>query len=493
MLLRPDTSGSTAEWAGWSLMAIIALAPLLFGATIPLAWGINAVLVGALTAAVLIWHALQRRPLPVPLERFDATLSCLLAVAVWMALQASTLTPSVLHHPAWGKAVATLGGETITGGAISANPGETAEGLLRFLTALACGWLALQLCRDPIWARRLLWTVAISGAAYALYGVSERAMSSQHIFWVERPFRQVATGTYINPNSFAIHIGIAILAALALLMRDLRRSLAGFGLRDMRETLATGVAVGRDIGVHAVVLLPLVLALVLSGSRAGFLLTVLLIFALLAIQRRRDGAQSNLLGIAVMVVAAGGGLALLLHGAMMTEELGGTRADTFNSRLEVAAIMLRAVADRPLLGHGYGTFADVFPGYRDAGLALSGTWLEAHNAYLEGFVGLGIPAAVLLLTGLLFAVAACLRGALQRRRDHWAALVAVLATLMIGLHALIDFSIQIPSIALTYSALLGAGLAQSWSRRTAASGSRSGEAELARLDNAPASMQRAAE
>jgi hypothetical protein len=63
----------------------------------------------------------------------------------------------------------------------------------------------------------------------------------------------------------------------------------------------------------------------------------------------------------------------------------------------------------------------------------------------------------------------CFWGALQRRRDYLAPAAAVAATVVIGLHILVDFSIQLEGIAMTYAGLLGAGFAQSWSSRRAVS------------------------
>jgi hypothetical protein len=43
--------------------------------------------------------------------------------------------------------------------------------------------------------------------------------------------------------------------------------------------------------------------------------------------------------------------------------------------------------------------------------------------------------------------------------------VAVSASVMVALHAFVDFSMQIQAVALTWTALLAAGVAQSWSSR----------------------------
>jgi hypothetical protein len=62
-------------------------------------------------------------------------------------------------------------------------------------------------------------------------------------------------------------------------------------------------------------------------------------------------------------------------------------------------------------------------------------------------------------------VVRCAHAALTRRTSATAAIVATSATVIVGLHSFVDFSMQIQAVALTWTALLGAGVAQSWSAR----------------------------
>jgi O-antigen ligase len=121
--------------------------------------------------------------------------------------------------------------------------------------------------------------------------------------------------------------------------------------------------------------------------------------------------------------------------------------------------------DRPLLGYGYGTFANAFPRYRDQAVWPDMRWTEAHNSYLEALLGLGVPVGLVLFASLATIVVRCARGIVTRKRDRLAPIAALAATFIVSLHALIDFSIQMEGIALTYAALLGAGFAQSWTTR----------------------------
>ena len=86
------------------------------------------------------------------------------------------------------------------------------------------------------------------------------------------------------------------------------------------------------------------------------------------------------------------------------------------NRLTVYELAERAIADRPWLGSGYGTFKEVYLIYRDESLPdmlLS----KAHNTYLENAVELGIPAALLLNGAVLGVVVLCVAGLRRRRRN----------------------------------------------------------------------------
>ena len=116
------------------------------------------------------------------------------------------------------------------------------------------------------------------------------------------------------------------------------------------------------------------------------------------------------------------------------------------------------VAERPWQGHGYGNFEAAFAQHRDERF---GDRVDmAHNTYIEHLVELGVPATLLLYLGPLLLFGYCVRGVFARRRDQLFPLVAVGATVLVALHALVDFSLQIPAVAVTYAALLGIGVAQ---------------------------------
>ena len=134
-------------------------------------------------------------------------------------------------------------------------------------------------------------------------------------------------------------------------------------------------------------------------------------------------------------------------------------------RLAVYKLTMLSILDAPWKGFGYGTFEYVFPMYRDNSLSPYAFWDKAHNTYLEIIQGLGIPIAALFLLMLLLLALRCGHAALTRKSSATAPLVATAATVIVALHSFVDFSMQIQAVALTWTALLGAGVAQSWSSR----------------------------
>ena len=78
---------------------------------------------------------------------------------------------------------------------------------------------------------------------------------------------------------------------------------------------------------------------------------------------------------------------------------------------------------------------------------------------------LGWPAAAALYAGLALLVFSCLRGA-----SGVYPAVLVSCSVLVAVHSLVDFSLEMPANAATYALLLGVGCAQSLSRQSGRGG-----------------------
>jgi O-antigen ligase len=128
-------------------------------------------------------------------------------------------------------------------------------------------------------------------------------------------------------------------------------------------------------------------------------------------------------------------------------------------------LTLRSIADAPLFGFGYGTFRDVFPLYRDGSISSAGTWAQAHDTYVEALQGLGVVFGAMLIGVLVLLTLRCVRGALERREHAMVPSVAGSVACLVGINAAVDFSLQMQAVALTFMAVLGAGVSQAVSSR----------------------------
>jgi O-antigen ligase len=135
---------------------------------------------------------------------------------------------------------------------------------------------------------------------------------------------------------------------------------------------------------------------------------------------------------------------------------------TDTTRLLLWMNAIHMIKAAPFTGWGLGTYQMVYPVFSKTTLPL--VMDKAHNDYLELAAGWGIPAAMLWWGALIWLFCMCLRGVIERRRNRLLPALAVGASILVGIHSLFDFSLQMPAVALTYAAILGLGVAQAFRR-----------------------------
>lgn len=445
----------------WAAIFGIAFVPFWLGSNRLIAWVINAGYFGALVLILEANWLFGRHPHPVALNRVAFPAVLFVAICLWILLQASTWIPAWLENPIY-----LYGRETLNidvPGSISINRPLTYIALLRLLTAGAVFWLFMQLSRAPQNAHRTIQAVAIIGMAYAIYGIIAFFVFPGTVLWLPKfAYTDSVTSSFINRNSYATYAGIGLVCSLACMFSAYARSESYVGRSILRRIAQFIASTSGSAGWWLVGAFVLALALVRTGSRGGILASVLGITVLITVGfmrgRNANTAVASLLGI----LAAGA--AIFVFGDFFAGRLlvlGLNAAD----RLAVYWLTILSILDVPWKGYGYGTFEFVFPMYRDNSLSAVGIWDKAHNTYLEMVQGLGIPAALLFFAMVLILVWRCVHAALTRRSSATAALVATSSSVLVGLHSFVDFSMQIQAVALTWTALLGAGVAQSWSGR----------------------------
>jgi O-antigen ligase len=447
----------------WALMAGLAWCPFWFGSNMLLAWGVNAVLFPGLLVIYELSLLVRGERHPVAIKHIKIPAALFGVVVLWILIQNATWTPAWLHHPIWQMAADAL--DKPIDGSISVNRDLTTLALLRLITAASVLWVAIQLCRDASRAALLLWSIAAIGCAYAAYGLFAVVLTPG---WFENPFsRGVVTSTFINQNSFASYAGMGFIAICGLLLRLYRHEFKTVG-GSIRFRIATFIEVTGQKGVALLGgALVILVALLLSGSRGGIVSTAFGLFVLGALTltlRKQQFAEQReaIIVVGALLVAA----AFLAFGDLVVGKISLKGFDD-ESRMAVYMITIRSILGSPLIGYGYGTFADVFPMFRDQSVSTWAKWQMAHNTYLEVFQGLGLLFGSMLVASVVVLVLRCVKGAMTRQMNETLPCVAASVAFLLALNALVDFSLQMQAIAITFMALLGAGVAQSASSRLA--------------------------
>ena len=444
------------------LLAVVALAPLPFASNRPWSWGLLSLTVGVL---VVLWAvAALRDPEAVgaPWRRIWPFVVIFAAIVGWIVAQAATWTPEAWHHPLWRQAAEALGAPLA--GSVSIDREQTLAALMRLLAYAGVFWLALQLGRSPGRARTIVWTVALAGFAYSVYGLVIEFTGSNTILWYQRwAYADSLTSTFVNRNAFATYAGLSLIAALGLLLDEIRRGTGG-DLDAPPDLVWLLESLPSRLGALALMAFVIGSALLLTNSRGGLLSSLVGIVVLVAGFVVVGGSRP----LAAGLIAAGAALFV----AVLVGLSGDVVLDRFDQafdaavqRSEVYTLVWKAILDEPWLGAGYGTFESAFPLIRDASVDTEFVYDKAHNSYLEFAFETGVPAFALMM-GLLGALAAlCVRGVWRRSHHRVYPAIGVAATALVATHALFDFSIQIPAVAATFCLLLGAACAQSWPMR----------------------------
>ena len=450
--------GWSAAIASWLLFGAAAFAPLPFGSNTSTAVAFWCIVLGACLMLA-------------PVRRLGTSGRALAGIAgIVVAAYALVLHEQLAEHPwfatpnpIWREAATALGVSIPPSVSIARNQPwfELGRPLLCML-AIVGGFLVGA---DSVRAQQLMKVIAWSGAAYAAYGILAHLFDPTHILWREKDaYLQSVTGTFINRNTAAAYFGSCAVLWSLMLWERVRLEVPDRPIIWRSVPTRMYASASKKTVVAASMLFLCLVAMFMTGSRAGVLLSLLaLVVAFVVFFRRHLPRRAGIAG----ALAGGAAVALVLlqlmgAGVSARFDLEGLADE---GRLETYKSTLRMIDDHPWLGTGQGTFAYAFPAYRSPNVSLWGVWDLAHNTLLEIAADMGVPLAALVVAAWLAVFVVLVRGAFVRRGGLAVPVAGLAVAILAVLHSLIDFSLQIPGFAIVALCLVGAGLAQSFPRR----------------------------
>ncbi len=463
------------------IASAILIAPLPFGLVEP---NRRPFLGFAACLIALVWSL--RPVLPVLDRSSRAALAAALVLVLVALLQIVPLPPFLLAALAPGKAELVarlqsdssglerfaalhgLGGSfaaALSWSALSAYPEATRRALLTLVSVIIIACATALVCRDRAAARRLAICVVAIGALEAMYGLAEYLTGHQQIFgYHKRHYVHSVTGTYINKNHFAGLMEMALLLALGLHWdqlgalrrpRGLRAWLVSFSDDERGRSTLTLLVVGL-MGS----------ALLLSFSRTGIVVGALAAVGLLLwLGAGRAAAAPRVAGALCVIACVLAPLAWFGRREIVASFAQvPTQVEAPGGRLDAWKATAAMIGDAPIAGWGLGTFQDVFPHYEPPSIKL--TMDHAHNDYLELAAGLGVPALLIALIGVVVLIARATRATHRAESDRGLLAGATAACVALLFHELVDFNLTIPANALLFGVCLGlvAGMACSAAR-----------------------------
>ncbi|MFW5443116.1 MAG: O-antigen ligase family protein [Methylococcaceae bacterium] len=389
--------------------------------------------------------------------RIKVSFFLFISTLLWAYIQTISFIPDGWGHPFWELTAQAL--ETEIPAKISLAPDQTITALMRLISYGLVFLLAMYYCQKPDNAKKLFNYLAYAGFAYASYGLIVYFGDYQTILWFDKwAYNFDVTSTIVNRNSYATYAGLTLLCLIPNILRQFKNS-SGYGLTSNY---------GKQLFIEAIVTrawFPMLMficigtALFLSHSRGGFLsvtLAFIVLFVVLGISKKLKSQMLNYASITLVII--GLGLFSVSGDKVMDrmDQISVVKAE----RPKVYAATLTGIADNPILGYGYGTYHNSFRLYRTKEIRM--VFDKAHNTYLENIFELGIPAASALFLSIILIAFKCLTGIWSRQRNWIYPAIGFSSSVLVAAHSIVDFSLQIPAVAITYAAMLGAGFSQSF-------------------------------
>jgi O-antigen ligase len=299
-------------------------------------------------------------------------------------------------------------------------------------------FLVVQVLRRTWQVQTLAWGFSVYGFVVALFALIQGLASNGKLYWLRTPrFGGWIYGPYVNHNHYAglmeMLLPIPLVFVFTRYGSNLRKAMAAFAAAFMASTIF------------------------LSGSRGGMLalaVQITLFVAILLLQKK-TGRMVLTLGIFLALAI---GLLAWLGGGELVERIASIHSETRTElsgamRVNIDRDAFKMFEHKPILGWGFGTFAEVYPEFRSF---YTNFFVDkAHNDYLQLLVEMGVLG---FATMLWFLVTLYYRAI--KKLKNWTvdtngalSLAAMLGITGILVHSFLDFNLQIPANAALFYVL----------------------------------------
>ena len=319
---------------------------------------------------------------------------------------------------------------------ISLDPYATILNTAHLIALLAFFAVMLVSLENIARLRKMVVLITIFGFVFAFFAIIQSVLSPTKIYGIYETRFAVPFGSFVNRHNFAAYMEMTIALPLGMLF-------AGSVSRDKRLLFITAVSL---MGI----------ALLLSGSRGGFVALIAEIIFIIFLTRRKKGKREFILkvSLAVLLVISVIGGAILVGGeTSLTRFVETARSnDVSTNRVQIWETTLKVIVNNLPFGAGIGAFGVAYTPF-DSNSGLERVE-QAHNDYLQVAADMGI---VGILIGGFYLFWLFRTGwkniQTSNRYRRSIAIGAFAGCFAILIHSLFDFVLHTTAISLLFLAL----------------------------------------
>lgn len=329
--------------------------------------------------------------------------------------------------------------------------------VVHFLAMSLAFLCVIDLSKDPKNRWTFLRVISLTGLLIAVIGIFQKATFADSMLWIDTVYEErtffAAFRYHANATSF---LNLCWPASLVLFLRS-------FHVRESHLLRA----------IWGNAFLFTFAALFINSSKYGHVVAIpSLVIAGLVFKK----SLPSLRGLSKMNLVVGATVALVavVVLALLSLELSAGKwqqlvqfegDNSLDRRLLTQGVCLKMAMEAGPFGFGPGTFHLVFPFYtHPLGERLAGYWIHAHQDYLETLIDWGYIGGSLWIGLFVWGVIRGLRGRF-RPAPELSREAALVALILVGLHALVDFPLQIGALQLISMIYLGMLFARSQDKR----------------------------
>lgn len=323
-----------------------------------------------------------------------------------------------------------------------------------FIGFFTLGVISIKTLQD---AKRVMLMVVLSAIFQSTYGAFMTLSGIEWGFFSNKTsYIGKATGTFINRNHFAGYLELSLGISIGLMMST-ETKFSGTIREKIRKVIKLILSEKALIRLGIIIM---VIALVLSRSRMGntAFFTGLLVAGTLSLLLMRKKSKSLIILLASLIIFDVAIMSTFFGIKQVAERIQKT-SPKYETRDEVAKDAIDMILDKPLLGHGIGTFKYTYPNYRSESVYNIRIYDHVHNDYLEFLIELGIPGFLLLVIITLISLKNSILS-LKNSRSRLSKSMAfscLMGVTVIAIHSTVDFNLQIPANALLFIIILTLG------------------------------------